>query len=65
MVHWLTLHTVNAGGTGMIPGQRTRPHVIIKSSHAGTKDPTCWDFPGGLVVKNPPSSVYEMKLNSI
>ena len=28
VVQWLTLHTVNAGGPGLIPGQGTRPHML-------------------------------------
>ena len=28
MVQWLRLHTANAGGSGSIPGQGTRSHVL-------------------------------------
>ena len=48
MVQWVRLHTPNAGGPGLIPGQRTRsrmhaatksPHAATKSTHATTKSP--------------------------
>ena len=28
MVQWLRLHTPNAGGPGLIPGQGTRAHML-------------------------------------
>ena len=39
----IKLHTPNAGGPGLIPGQGTRSHThaATKSSHATTKEPTC------------------------
>ena len=40
MVQWLRLPTQNTGSQGSIPGQGTRSHV---------------GFPGGSVVKNPPT----------
>ena len=33
VVHWLRLPTPNAGGTGLIPGQRTRSHTPQLNSH--------------------------------
>ena len=27
-VQWLRFHSLNAGGTGLIPGQRTRSHML-------------------------------------
>ena len=42
MVQWLRLHTPNAGGPGLIPGQGTRSHMPrLKILHATTKDPPC------------------------
>ena len=38
MVQWLRLCTLNAGGTGSIPGQGTRSHMLqLKILHASTK----------------------------
>ena len=38
MVQWLRLHTFNAGGKGLIPGQRTRSCVPqLKIPHAASK----------------------------
>ena len=34
-LQWLRLHTPNAGGTGSVSGQGTRPHMLQ------LKDPTC------------------------
>ena len=28
VVQWLSFHSLNAGGTGLIPGQRTRSHML-------------------------------------
>ena len=41
VVQWVGLHTPNAGGPGLIPGQgtRSRMHATTKSSHATTKGP--------------------------
>ena len=33
MVQWLRLHTPNAGGTGLIPGQGTRSHMLQLRVH--------------------------------
>ena len=42
IVQWLRLHTLNAGGQGLIPGWGIRFHVPqVKSWHASTKDPAC------------------------
>ncbi|TEA38740.1 hypothetical protein DBR06_SOUSAS610094, partial [Sousa chinensis] len=43
VAQWLRLHTPNAGGPGLIPGQGTRSHMhaTTKSSHATTKEPMC------------------------
>ena len=43
VAQWLRLHAPNAGGSGLIPGQRTRSymHASTKSSHATTKEPSC------------------------
>ena len=40
VVQWLRLRAPNAGGWGLIPGQRTRSHMhaATKSLHAATKD---------------------------
>ena len=35
MVQWLRLHTANAEGLGLIPGQGTRSHMLQ------LKDPAC------------------------
>ena len=38
VVQWLRLHTPNAGGLGLIPGQGTRSHVQqLKILQAATK----------------------------
>ena len=38
VVQWLRLHTHNAGGAGLIPGQETRPYILeLKTPHAATK----------------------------
>ena len=47
MLQWLTLHTPNAGGPGLIPGQGTRSHMLqlripmpqLKILHVATKTP--------------------------
>jgi len=37
VVQWLRLHTANAGGLGLIPGQGTRSHMLqLKNSHTAT-----------------------------
>ena len=43
VVQWLRLHVPNAGGTGSIPGQGTRPHMLqqLKIPHATTR--ARWD----------------------
>ncbi|TEA36925.1 hypothetical protein DBR06_SOUSAS210044, partial [Sousa chinensis] len=43
VAQWLRLHTPNAGGPGLIPGQGTRSHMhaTAKSSHATTKKAAC------------------------
>ena len=33
VVLWLRLHTPNAGGLGLIPGQGTRPHMLQLRVH--------------------------------
>ena len=50
-VQWLRLHTPNAGGPGLIPGQESRFHMLqlrvcmlqlkIPSATWRTEDPTC------------------------
>ena len=38
VVQWLKLHTPNAGGPGLIPGQETTSHTLqLKMPHATTK----------------------------
>ena len=45
VVQWLRSHAPNAGGLGLIPGQRTRSHMLhlriqklqLKILHAATK----------------------------
>ena len=41
VVQWLRLHTPSAGGPGLIPGQRTRSHLLQQRLHAETKEPVC------------------------
>ena len=33
VVWWLTLHTPNVGGPGLIPGQGTRSHILQLRVH--------------------------------
>ena len=42
MVQWLRLHTPNAGGLGLIPGQGTRSHM--PQLFAATKDTACHNY---------------------
>ena len=46
MVQWLRLCTPNVGDLGSIPGQGTGSLILQLR--------VCWNFPGGLVVKNLP-----------
>ena len=41
VVQWVRLHAPNAGGPGLIPGQRTRScrHAATNSPRAATKSP--------------------------
>ena len=44
VIQWLRPHAPNAGGLGSIPGQGTRSHmpqVLVKCSHAATKETMC------------------------
>ena len=54
MVQWLRLHTPNAGGPGSSPGQGTKSHMPQLRVHMPQLK-IRGHFPGGPVVKNPPS----------
>ncbi|TEA35753.1 hypothetical protein DBR06_SOUSAS1110111, partial [Sousa chinensis] len=44
VVQWLRQHAPNAGGPGLIPGQRSRSHMPqIRVCVPQLKDPTCFN----------------------